>query len=62
MGRPHDALVVGGNVHEELVQVHILLVMGADQVVEGMTRDGQDRLPVALGIVQAIEQVNAAGS
>ena len=62
VGRPHDALVVGGHVHEQLVQVHVLLVMGADQVVEGVAGDRQHRLAVALGVVEAVEQVDAAGA
>ncbi len=31
---PHDALVVHADVHVELVQRHILLGVGSDQVVE----------------------------
>ena len=60
--RPHDPLVVGGHVHEQLVEVDVLLVVRADQVVEGVAGDGEDRLAVALGVVQAVEQVNAAGA
>ncbi len=60
VGRPHDALVVDGHVHEQLVEVHVLLVVRADQVVKGVAGDGQHRLAVALGVVQAVEQVDAA--
>ena len=62
VGRPHDALVVDGHVHEQLVEVHVLLVVRADQVVEGVPGDRQHRLAVALGVVQAVEQVDAAGA
>ena len=58
--RSHDALVVDGHVHEELVEVHVLLVVRADQVVEGVAGDREHRLAVALGVVQAVEQVDAA--
>ena len=60
VGRPHDPLVVGGDVHEQLVEVDVLLVVRADQVVEGVAGDRQHRLAVALGVVEAVEQVDAA--
>ena len=58
--RPHDALVVRGDVHEQLVEIDVLLVVRADQVVEGVAGDRQHRLAVALGVVQAVQQVDAA--
>jgi hypothetical protein len=53
-------IVVQGNVHEQFVEIHILLEVRADQIVEGVAGDGQHGLTVILGVVQTIEQVNAA--
>ena len=46
VGCPHDALGVCGHVHEQLIEVDILLMMRPNQVVEGMARNGQYRLAV----------------
>ena len=62
VGWPHDALVVRRHIHKELVQIHVLLIMRADQIVKRMTRDGEHRLPIALRIVKPIEQMHAAGT
>jgi hypothetical protein len=35
-------------------------MMGPDQVMEGMTGNGQDRLAVEFGVIEAIEEVNPA--
>ena len=61
VGRPHHALAVDGHVHEQLDEVHVLLVVRVDQVGEGVPRDRQHRLAVALRVVEAVEQVNSAG-
>ena len=34
MWRARDALVVGRDIHVELVEIDVLLIVGADQVVE----------------------------
>jgi hypothetical protein len=60
--RPHDSFVVFADIHEHLVEIDVLLGPGADQVVEGVASDGQDGLAVVLGVVQAVEQVDAAGA
>mgnify|MGYP000020595415 CR=1 FL=1 len=59
---PHHALAVGSDVHEQLVEGHVLLVVGADQVVPGVAGEGQHGLVVALGVVEAVGQVDAAGA
>ena len=51
MSRPGDPLVECGHVHEDTVEVHILLVLGADQIVERVAGDCEDWLPVEFGIV-----------
>ena len=39
MRRTHDSLAVGGDIAEEFVQIHILLVMRADEIMERVTGD-----------------------
>ena len=62
MGWPHEAFVVDGDVHEELVDRDVLLGEGPDQIMERQARDRQNRLPVELRVVEAIQQVNPAGA
>jgi hypothetical protein len=38
MAWSHEVLVICGHVYEQLVEVDVLLMMGANQVVEGMAR------------------------
>src|ERR1041385_4387395 len=47
-------LVVSGDVHEEFVQVYILLIVSADQIMERMAGDREHWLAVALGVVQPV--------
>ncbi len=61
MGRTHHALVELRDVHVQLIEVHILLVMQPDEVVKRMACNREDWLPVAFCIVETIEQVNAPG-
>ena len=56
----HDALIVRGDVDEELVEVDVLLVMRADEIVKCVARDREHGLTVALRVVEAVQQVNAA--
>src|SRR3569623_977892 len=56
----HDALIELSYIHVELVQIHILLVVHSDEVVEGVTSNGEDRGLITLGIVETVEKVNAA--
>ena len=44
----HHPLVVGGYIHEKLVQIHILLVMRADQIVERVPGNRQHSLPARM--------------
>ena len=55
VARTHDALVEFGDVHVELVEVHILLVVRADQVVESVPGDRQHRLAVAFRVVESVQ-------
>ena len=54
MRRAHDALIELGDVHIEFVEVNVLLVMRADQVVESVARNRQDRLAVALRVIEPV--------
>ena len=47
----HNALVEDGDIDEQLVKSDILLRVGADQVVELKTRNGEDRLVIELGVI-----------
>ena len=60
--RSHDAHAVFRDVHEDLVELDILLRVRPDQVVVGHSGDCEHRLPVELRIVQTVQQVDAAGS
>src|ERR1700683_755861 len=59
VSRPHDALIEFGYVHKQLVQIDILLVVRADQIVKCVARDGQHRLAVTLRVVKTIQKVYA---
>ena len=61
VGRTHDPLVERGDVHEELVEIDILLVVHADQVVESMSRNCEHGLAIALRVIQTVQQMNASG-
>ena len=56
----HHALVEDRNIHEQLVQVDVLLVVHADQIAEGVSGDGQHRLLIALRVVESVQQMHAA--
>src|ERR1700676_994599 len=62
MSRPHDALIASGDIHVETVERDILLGVGSDQVVELQAGNRQYGLAIHLGIVEAVQQVNAAGT
>src|SRR3546814_3117444 len=54
MGRPHDPRAVGAGIHEQLVELNILLGVGVEEVVELQPGDRQHRLAVELGVVNAV--------
>ncbi len=62
VGAAHDALVVDGDILVELVEGDILLGEGADEVGVLHAGDGEDGLAVHFGVVEAVEQMNAAGA
>lgn len=59
--RPHHAAVVDAHIHEQLVELHVLLRERVQQVVKPEARDGEHRLAVELGVVEAVEKMDAAG-
>ncbi len=59
VGRAHDPAIVDRHVHEQLVELHVLLGMGVDQVVELQAGDRQHRLAVQLGVIEAVQEVDA---
>ncbi|HSC30542.1 MAG TPA: hypothetical protein VLD17_02370 [Gemmatimonadaceae bacterium] len=58
--RPHDALIVGSHVHEQLVEIDVLLIMRSDEIVERVSRDRQHRLSIALRVIEPVQQMYAA--
>ena len=61
MASAEDLLVEDGDVLEEREEIHFLLVTRADEVVVGLTRQGEHRRAVHLRVVEAVEQMNRAG-
>ena len=55
------AFVKDCNIHEELVERHILLSECADEIVELKARDRQYRLVVQFRVVETIQKMNPAG-
>ena len=60
VGGAHDARVVDGHVLKDAVEGHVLLAEGVEQIVVVAAGDGQDGLLVELGVIEAVEQVEAA--
>src|SRR5690349_17909306 len=60
MRRAHDPRVVDAHVHEQLVKFDVLLRVGVKQVMKLQSRYGQHGLPVEFGVIEAVEEVNAA--
>nr|WP_202911390.1 hypothetical protein [Ornithinicoccus soli] len=60
MLRTHDPLVVERHVVEHVVDVHVLQVARADQVVVGHACDGEDRRLLDAGVQHAVEQMRGA--
>jgi hypothetical protein len=58
----HDAARVDADVLEDAVQVHVLLRMRVDEIVVMVPGDGEDGLPVELGVVKTVEQVKSTWS
>ena len=58
----HDARRIGGDIGEQLAEIDVLLREGTDEVVIGHSRDGDHRCLVELGVVEPVQQVNAAGA
>jgi hypothetical protein len=61
VARAHDAVVIDARIRKQLVELDILLRIGADQIVVLKTGDGEHRLTVELRVVEPVEQVDAAG-
>jgi len=60
MGGPHHPRVVDGDVLVDLVEVEVLLGEGVDQIVIMMSGDREHRLAVHFGVIEAVEQMDAA--
>jgi len=62
MSRAHDARIVNAHIRNPLIELAILLCVGVDQVMKLQSGDRKERLAVVLGVIEAVEQVNAAGT
>jgi len=62
MRRPHHPHVVLGDVHEEFVELDVLLRVGAEKVMELQAGNRQHRHPVELRVIEPVQEVNSAGS
>ena len=60
MRRSHDARVVDADIHEQLVELHILLGVGGHEVVILQAGNGEHRCAVELGVVEPVQQMDAA--
>ena len=58
----HHPLVEDTCIDEELIELHILLRERPDQIVIMQASESKHRLAIELGIVQPIEEMDAAGS
>jgi hypothetical protein len=54
--------VLAGHIFEQIHQVNFLLVAAAQGGTGGLPGNGQHRLVIHLGVIQAIEEVDGAGS
>ena len=61
LSRARELLVVDGDVAIEGQQIDFLMVIGAEEVVVGLARDGKHRRPVLLGVIEAVQEMNRAG-
>ena len=57
--RVHDPRVVLAHVDEESIQLDVLLGVGIDEIRDRQPGDGEDGLPVQLGVVEPLEEVDA---
>ena len=62
VGSAHDASVVDGDVHVELVQLDVLLRIGLEQIVELQAGDREHRRLIELRVIEPVQEVNAARS
>ncbi len=59
--RTHDALVVGRDIHEQFVEIHVLLIVRPDEVVKRVARDRKYRLPIEFRVIESVQQMDASG-
>ncbi len=58
----HDAVVVTGDVHEELVEFDVLLGEAVREIGVLHAGDGEHGLLIHFGVVEAVEEVDSAGA
>src|SRR4051812_19687083 len=55
----HHAFIEYGDIGEELVERHVLLCVGPDEIVKLQAGDGDHRLAVEFSIVEPIQKVDS---
>jgi hypothetical protein len=56
--RPHDAAIVNRDIHEQPIQIDVLLRVSVYEIVVVMAGNRQHRLAVEFRVVKAVEQMN----
>ena len=62
MVRSHDARVVHRDIHKNFVELDVLLRMSVYEIVILQSRERENRGAIELRIVEAIQQMQAAGT
>jgi hypothetical protein len=60
MRRSHDAGIVNTYIHEQFVELDILLSVGVYEVMILQAGDGEHGRAIELGVVESVQQMNAA--
>src|ERR1700761_3607383 len=56
----HHAVVITGDIDEEFIELNILLLEGPCYIIKLHSGDGQYWLLIHLGVVQSVQQMDAA--
>jgi hypothetical protein len=60
--RAHHTRIVHAHIGEQLIELNVLLRERVEKIVELQASYGEHRLSIKLGIIEAVEKVNTAGS
>ena len=60
MRRPHDAGVVDTDIHEQLVELDVLLGVGVHEIMILQAGDGEHGRAIEFGVIKSVQEMNAA--